>query len=326
MKAIVCRRHGPPETLALEELPSPIPGPTQVLIRVYAAGVNFPDTLVIRGSYQIKPDLPFTPGGEVAGVVIRVGREVKNVREGDRVLAAMAWGGFAEEALAEAWRVHVLPPEMDFVTAAGFTIAYATSYHALKDRARLQAGETMLVLGAAGGVGLAAIEIGKTMGARVIAAASSDEKLELCDKRGADHTIHYGRHDLRNRINEIAGEGGVDVVFDPVGGQFTNAALRSTAWKGRYLVVGFASGEIPSVPLNIPLLKGSSIMGVHWGAFCRNEPQNNSRNMDELFGLFIEQKVKPYIWSTFSLDRTGDAMTALLNRDARGKVVVEVRR
>lgn len=324
MKAVVCKRHGLPASLVLEEIPALMPGPQQVVIKVHAAGVNFPDTLIIQGTYQFKPDLPFTPGGEVAGVILRVGSEVPNLHEGDRVLAPLGWGGFAEEALAEARRVLPIPAEMDFATASAFVLTYGTSHHALKDRARLQPGETLLVMGAAGGVGLAAIEIGKAMGARVIAAASSDDKLDFCREHGADEIIHYVRDDLRGRLKEITGERGVDVVYDPVGGSHSEPALRSTAWNGRYLVVGFAAGKIPSIPLNLPLLKGCSIIGVFWGAFARKEPLRNAENMRELFSWFQQGRVKPHICARYPLDRTADAMTAVMNRTAKGKVIVMV--
>lgn len=322
MKAMLCRQHGLPETLVLEEVASPVPGPQQVLISVHAAGVNFPDTLIIQGKYQFKPDMPFSPGGEVAGVVKAVGTEVTGLQVGDRVLAPLGWGGFAEEALAEIWRVLAIPPDMDFATASAFALTYGTSHHALKDRAQLLPGETLLVLGAAGGVGLAAIEIGKAMGARVIAAASSAEKLEVCRTHGADELIDYVRDDLRMRLKEITDGQGVDVVYDPVGGNFSEAALRSTAWKGRFLVVGFAAGPIPSIPLNLPLLKGCAIVGVFWGTFARKEPDRNAINMQELFGWFQQGKVRPHISACYPLERTADALNAVASRSAKGKVVV----
>jgi NADPH2:quinone reductase len=322
MKAMLCRQHGLPETLVLEEVASLVPAPHQVLIEVHAAGVNFPDTLIIQGKYQFKPPMPFSPGGEVAGVIKAVGEKVTVLKIGDRVLAPMGWGGFAEEALAEDWRVLPIPSDMDFATASAFVLTYGTSHHALKDRAQIQPGETMLVLGAAGGVGLAAIEIGKAMGARVIAAASSDEKLAVCREHGADNTINYVRDDLRTRLKEITGDRGVDVVYDPVGGVFSEAALRSTAWNGRFLVVGFASGSIPSIALNLPLLKGCSILGVFWGAFARKEPERNAANMNELFGWFKQDKVRPHISARYPLEETAKAMNAVANRSVKGKVVV----
>ncbi|MET1115271.1 MAG: NADPH:quinone oxidoreductase family protein [Comamonas sp.] len=324
MKAMLCRQYGPPESLQLEELPSLQPGPQQVVIAVAAAGVNFPDTLIIQGKYQYKPDMPFSPGGEVAGTIVRIGSEVTGLRPGDRVLAPLGWGGYAEEALAEAWRVLPIPAEMDFDTASAFALTYGTSHHALKDRARLRPGESLLVLGAAGGVGLAAIEIGKAMGARVIAAASTDDKLALCARHGADELIHYGRDDLRTRLKEIVGERGVDVVYDPVGGRLSEPALRSVAWNGRFLVVGFAAGDIPAIPLNLPLLKGCAILGVFWGAFARKQPEDNATNMRELFQWFREGRVRPYICARFPLAQAAQAMELVASRGARGKVVITV--
>ncbi|MDM0001769.1 NADPH:quinone oxidoreductase family protein [Variovorax sp. J22P240] len=322
MKAILCRQYGPPESLTLEDLPSLVPGPKQVVIAVRAAGVNFPDTLIIQGKYQFKPDMPFSPGGEVAGVIRAVGTEVTGLHVGDRVLAPLGWGGYAEEAIAEAWRVLPIPPDMDFATASAFVLTYGTSHHALKDRAQLRPGETVLVLGAAGGVGLAAIEIAKAMGARVIAAASSDEKLAVCAEHGADELIQYERDDLRERLKQITQGRGVDVVYDPVGGAYSEAVLRSTAWNGRFLVVGFAAGDIPSIPLNLPLLKGCAIVGVFWGAFARNEPARNAQNMDELLAWFQQGKVRPHICARYPLEQAADAMKAIASRAAKGKVVI----
>ncbi len=242
MKAILCKTHGLPDTLVLEELPSPIPGPKQVVITVKACGVNFPDTLIIQNLYQFKPELPFSPGGEVAGVVKAVGEGVKHLKPGDTVIALTGWGGFAEEVLTDAAKVFPVPPLFDFKVAATFAYAYGTSYHALKDRAQLQPGETLLVLGAAGGVGLAAVQLGKQMGARVIAAASTAEKLAVCRQSGADELVNYSEPDWREQIKALTGGNGVDVVYDAVGDRYAEPALRSMAWKGRYLVVGFAAG------------------------------------------------------------------------------------
>src|SRR5215813_1691012 len=277
MKAVLCRAYGPPESLALEEVESPAPGRRQVVVSVRASGVNFPDTLIIQGKYQFKPEPPFSPGGEVAGVVEEIGEGVTRVKAGDRVIAAGTYGGFAEEFLAEADKIVEMPAGMDFVPASAFILTYGTSYHALKDRAHLKAGETLLVLGASGGVGLAAIQLGKVIGARVIAAASSDAKLQVCRENGADELINYASEDLRARVRAITAGRGVDVVYDPVGGPYSEPALRDMAWKGRFLVVGFAAGDIPKVPLNLPLLKGCSVVGVFWGAFTRTEPDNNRR-------------------------------------------------
>jgi NADPH2:quinone reductase len=308
------------------DLPMPQPDRQQVLIEVYAAGVNFPDTLIIEGKYQFKPEFPFSPGGEVAGIVRAVGSDVVGVAAGDRVLAPVGWGGYAEAVLADAWRVLKIPDEMDFDTGSAFVLTYGTSHHALKDRAQLAAGETLLVLGAAGGVGLAAIEIGKAMGARVIAAASSDDKLQVCREHGADECINYGRDDLREAIKTATDNRGVDVVYDPVGGELCDPALRGMAWNGRYLVVGFASGTIPAPPLNLPLLKGCAMVGVFWGAFARKQPERNAANMVELFEWFRQGQVRPHICARFPLEQASEAMRAVTNRLAKGKVILTVPR
>jgi len=322
MKAVLCKAYGPPESLVVEERPSPQPGPGQVRVGVHACGVNFPDTLIIQGNYQFKPELPFSPGGEVAGVVQALGEGVTAYAVGDRVIAATTWGGYAEEVLADTARLIPMPAAMDFPTAAAFTLTYGTSHHALKDRAQLQPGETLLVLGAAGGVGLAAVELGKAMGARVIAAASSDDKLALCVAHGADDTINYARDDLRERIKALTSGRGIDVVYDPVGGDFSEPALRSMAWNGRFLVVGFAAGRIPSLPLNLPLLKGCSIVGVFWGAFTRNEPARNAANLQELLLWWSEGRLKPHVSAVYPLARAVDALNDLLQRRVQGKAVL----
>jgi NADPH2:quinone reductase len=282
MKAVLCKAWGPPETLVVEEVPSPVPGKGRVLVAVRAAGVNFPDLLIIQNKYQLKPELPFSPGSEIAGAVKRVGEGVHGFMPGDPVFALIGWGGFAEEVLVDEAKLAPMPAGMDYATAASFGVAYATSYHALKDRARLVRGETLLVLGAAGGVGLAAVDLGKLMGARVIAAASSDAKLAVCRQRGAAAAINYETGDLREAIRALTDGKGVDVVYDPVGGKFSEAAVRGLAWKGRYLVVGFAAGDIPKIPLNLPLLKGASVVGVYWGEFARREPEANAANLREV--------------------------------------------
>lgn len=322
MRAVLCKAWGPPESLVLEERPTPRPGPGQVLVGVKACGVNFPDTLIIQGKYQFKPELPFSPGGEVAGTVLALGEGVQGFAVGDRVIAATTWGGYAEEVVAEAGRLIPMPDEMDFPVAAAFTLTYGTSHHALKDRARLQPGETLLVLGAAGGVGLAAVELGKAMGARVIAAASSEDKLALCRAHGASDTIDYSREDLRERIKQLTDGRGVDVVYDPVGGDYSEPALRGMAWNGRFLVVGFAAGRIPSLPLNLPLLKGCAIVGVFWGAFTRNEPQRNAANLAELMQWTGEGELKPHVSTTYPLERAADALNDLLQRKVQGKAVL----
>ncbi len=324
MKAVLCKSHGLPETLVVEDITLPAPGPKQVLIAVKACGVNFPDTLIIQNLYQFKPPLPFSPGGELTGVVKAVGEGVKHVQVGQAVLAFTGWGGFAEEVLADAKQVVPLPPGVDLTVAAAFMMTYGTSYHALKDRAQLQQGETVLVLGAAGGVGLAAIELAKKMGARVIAAASSAEKLAVCREHGADMLVNYSQADWREQIKTLTEGRGVDVVYDPVGGEFAESALRSMAWKGRYLVVGFAAGEIPKIPLNLALLKGCSIVGVFWGEFAAREPQANLANSMQLFGWLMQGELRPHISACYPLEKAGEALRALMDRKVTGKVVLTV--
>ena len=324
MKAVLCKRFGGPGTLVVEDTAPPEPGPEGVRIRVHAAGVNFPDTLIIEGRYQIRPEPPFAPGGEVAGVVDAVGERVTGIAPGDRVMALTGWGGFAEQVVVEAGRVMAIPPSMDFVTAAGFTMTYGTSMHALKQRGRLAAGETLLVLGAGGGVGLTAVELGRGMGATVIAAAGSADKLEAAREAGAHHLVDYRNGDFRTQVKAIVGARGVDVVYDPVGGPLFEEALRSLAWKGRLLVVGFASGQIPQAPANLPLLKGADIVGVFWGAFCRQEPEENRRNFAELFALHAAGRLRPHIGRVLPLERAGEALEALAARSVTGKIVLQV--
>ncbi len=322
MRAVLCKELGLPEKLVVEEVPSPTAGKGQVVLSVKACGVNFPDTLIIQGKYQFKPELPFSPGGEVAGVVKEVGEGVTSVKPGDRVIASSTWGGFAEELVVEADRTIPMPEAMDFVPASAFVLTYGTSYHALKDRGQLQAGETLLVLGASGGVGISAIQIGKMMGARVIAAASTSQKLQVCKDNGADEVINYAEEDLRARIKALTSGKGVDVIYDPVGGPYSELALRDMAWNGRFLVVGFAAGEIPKVPLNLTLLKGCSIVGVFWGAFTRKEPENNKRNNEELLQFFVEGKVKPHIYATYPLEEAARALNDVMHKRVSGKAVL----
>lgn len=321
MKALLCKQYGPPESLVVEELPALHPQKNQVVIAVKACGVNFPDTLIIQGKYQFKPPFPFSPGGEAAGVVKELGEEVKHLKVGDNVFAMPGWGGFAEELVVDANRAFRMPPAMDYNVAASLMYTYGTSYHALKDRAQLKVGETLLVLGAAGGVGLAAVNLGKIMGAKVIAAASSDEKLALCKEYGADGLINYSKEDLRESLKTLTG-GGVDVVYDPVGGSYAEPALRALNWKGRYLVVGFAAGQIPALPFNLALLKGSSIVGVFWGAFAEREPKANFQNIVELFQFYQQGTLKPYIQKTYSLADAPQALNDMLERRAMGKLVI----
>lgn len=322
MRAIRCNRHGPPETLELETLPDLQPGPGEVVVAVEAASVNFPDVLVIENKYQFKPPLPFTPGSEVAGRVRAVGEGVQGLHVGMPVAAFTRVGGFAEQAIAAADACMPLPEGADFATAAAFTLAYGTSHHALVDRAALSAGETLLVLGAAGGVGLAAVEIGKAIGARVIAAASSDEKLRLAREHGADATICYGREDLRERIGALTDGRGPDVIYDPVGGALAEPAFRSIGWRGRYLVVGFASGEIPKLPLNLALLKGASIVGVFWGEFAKREPQHNAQAFAELLRWLGNGKLRPHISARYRLEETPRALADMAQRRVTGKIVI----
>lgn len=322
MKAVLCKEYGPPESLVIEDVQPLQPGPGQVVVGVKACGVNFPDTLIIEGKYQFKPALPFSPGGEVAGVVKAVGEGVERVKVGERVISFTGWGGFAEEVLAEAKTLIPIPEQMDFATASAFVMVYGTSHYALKDRAKIQPGETLLVLGAAGGVGLAAVELGKAMGARVIAAASSEEKLAICREHGADEGINYTSEDLKERIKALTAGKGVDVIYDPVGGNYSETALRGMAWEGRYLVVGFAAGDIPRIPLNLTLLKGCSIVGVFWGSFTSRDPQRNQAHLRELMAWYLEGKIRPHISATYPLERVADALNDMLARRIAGKAVL----
>ncbi|MSQ49043.1 MAG: NADPH:quinone oxidoreductase family protein [Betaproteobacteria bacterium] len=324
MKAVVCKQFGPPESLLVEDLPSPTAGADEVVVSVKAASLNFPDVLIIQNKYQFKPPLPFSPGCEMSGVVKEVGAGVIGFKPGDRVIAFTTYGAFAEEVKVEAARLVPIPEGMDFNSAAAFLLTYGTSDYALRDRGALQAGETLLVLGAAGGVGLAAIEIGKAMGARVIACASSADKLEVCQQHGADAGINYATEDLRERIKELTGGKGVDVVYDAVGGPYTEPALRSTAWRGRLLVVGFAAGEIPKIPLNLTLLKGCSIVGVFWGDFARREPKQFALSVAQLSHWFREGKLKPHISQIFPLEQAADALKLMAARKVKGKIVLSV--
>ncbi len=324
MKALLCKQFGPPESLVLEDLPSPHPGAGEVVISIKAASVNFPDVLIIQNKYQFKPPLPFSPGSELAGVVKEVGAGVTNVKPGDKVIAFTAFGAFAEEVKTEAVRLLPLPEGMSYEEGASFILTYGTTDHALRDRGQMKAGETLLVLGAAGGVGVAAIEIGKALGARVIACASTDEKLAVCRQHGADETINYATEDLRERIKALAGGKGVDVIYDAVGGPYTEPAFRSIAWRGRHLVIGFAAGEIPKLPLNLALLKGASVVGVFWGDFTRREPKVFAESARQLAKWYAEGKLKPHVSATFPLAKAAEAMNLLASRQAKGKVVVTI--
>jgi NADPH2:quinone reductase len=322
MRAVICKEFGPPESLVVEDVPTPSIGDHQVLLGVKACGVNFPDLLIIENKYQFKPPLPFSPGGEVSGVVQQVGAKVTGLKPGDRVLGAPGFGGFAEELAIDARNVVKIPDAMPFDVAAAFLFTYGTSHYALRDRAALKAGETLLVLGAAGGVGLAAVELGKVMGAKVIAAASSAEKLEVCREHGADAGIDYSREDLKERIKALTGGQGADVIYDPVGGDFSEAAFRSIAWEGRFLVIGFAAGPIPRIPLNLVLLKGAQIVGVFWGSFTAREPERHQANIRELMAWYTAGKLKPRISATYSFERVAEALGDLAARRVKGKVVL----
>src|SRR6266851_3481950 len=322
MKALICREYGPIERLKVEDVPSPRPGPNDVVVEVRASSLNFPDVLMVQGLYQLKPPLPFSPGMELAGIVKEVGAGVRGIEAGDRVIASPGRGGFAQECLVAADRVSPLPAGMDFETGSAFVLTYCTTLHALKDCGHLQPGETLVVLGAAGGVGTSAIEVGKAMGAKVIAAASNEEKLALCKKLGADDTIDYEKADLRQRILDLTGGKGADVVYDPVGGAYTEAALRATAWRGRLLVIGFASGAIPQVRLNLALLKERSVIGVYWGEWVEHDPDGQRRNVEQLGTWFAEGKIKPVVSERISLEEVPAAMARLLQRKVKGKSVV----
>ena len=322
MKAIVCKTFGPPEALVLEEVATRPLGKNEVRIAVKAAGVNFPDTLIIQGKYQLKAEPPFTPGGEVAGTVVEVGEKVKHVRAGDAVAALLPTGGYAEEAVAPGDAVIPLPRGMDLNDAAGFPFVYGTTLHALKQRAQLKAGETLLVLGAAGGVGLAAVQLGKLMGARVIAAASSADKLAICKQHGADELVNYSTESLKESVKKLTKGQGADVIYDPVGGDLAQDCFSCINWNGRYLVIGFAAGKIPEVALNRLLLKGAAAVGVFWGAFVAREPKLNWENFQQLFAWYTEGKLKPHISKTYPLAQAATALRDMLERKVTGKVVL----
>ena len=323
MRAILCKELGPADKLVIEDVPSPQGSGDGVKVKVKAAGLNFPDTLIIEGKYQIKPELPFSPGGEMAGEIIEVGPDVKNLKPGMRVMGLTGYGSFAEEMVIGESRVIPVPDGMKDETAAAFSMVYGTSYHALKQRANIQPGETLLVLGASGGVGLAAVELGKAMGAKVIAAASSDDKLQVAKEAGADDLINYTDEDLKEALKSRYPQG-IDVIYDPVGDRFTEPALRNMAWNGRFLIVGFAAGEIPKIPANLTLLKGCSVVGVFWGAFTAKEPKAHIHNVKELMQLFAEGKINPRVSEVFPFEQYEDALAALSSRRAKGKVVLKV--
>ena len=330
MKAVLSKTVGGPDALVMETLDDPTPGPGEVVLDVKAVGVNYPDVLIIQDMYQFKPERPFAPGGEVSGVVSAVGPGVEGLTVGQRVIGSTGWGGMAEKIALHAARCIPIPDAMPFDEAAAFIMTYGTSHYALKDRGFIKPGESLLVLGAAGGVGLAAVELGKAMGATVIAAASSQEKVDLCLKKGADKGIVYPtgeldraqQKDLSNQIKE-AGGGGVDVIYDGVGGDYAEPALRAMNWDGRFLVIGFPAG-IPKIPLNLTLLKSCNIVGVFWGAFTARDPKANAENIQDLFRLYGEGKIRPHVSNTYPLDQAPDAIRELMERRATGKVVVTI--
>lgn len=330
MKALLSEAVGGPETLVVKEIDPPEPADDEVRIRVRACGVNYPDSLIIEDKYQFKPPRPFSPGGEVAGEIDAVGASVTDLKPGDPVIGLVGHGGMAEQVVTKAFKCAPMPKNMPFVDAAAFIFTYGTSYHALKQRADLQAGETLLILGAAGGVGLAAVELGKAMGARVIAAVSSEEKLAIAKQHGADDGFVYptGQFEdkaekkaLAAQFKEVCGKNGADVIYDAVGGAYAEASLRAIAWKGRFLVVGFPAG-IPSIPLNLALLKGCQIVGVFWGAFTERETAENLINNQELIQFYLDKKISPYVSKQYPLEEASAAITALANRQAIGKLVV----
>ena len=322
MKALYCREFGPEADMKVEDIDTPLLPDDHVMIDVKAAGLNFPDLLCVRGDYQFKPPLPFVPGGEGAGIVTALADGVKNISIGDRVCFNGLTGAFAEQVAAPAGAVIKIPDSMSFEEGAGLTVVYATTYYALKQRGKLQPGETLLVLGAAGGVGLAAVQLGKAMGAKVIAAASSDEKLAAAKAYGADEGINYSTEDLKARVKELTGKQGADVIYDPVGGDLAESAFRAIAWEGRFLVIGFAAGEIPKLPLNLTLLKGASAVGVFWGAWAMRDPQAHYANMAELFEMYENGKIKPHVAGTYPLEDFLGAFGQLSGRKAIGKVII----
>jgi NADPH2:quinone reductase len=324
MKAVVCKAWGPAESLVMEDRPALEAAPGQVVLSVKAANVKFSDNLIIQNKYQTKPELPFIPGGEVSGVVKAVGAGVEGWKVGDRVSAQSPSGGYAEEVSVAPENLSAIPDSIDFAGAAGLTSTYGTAYYALIDRGELKSGETLLVLGASGGVGLAAVEIGKALGAKVIACASSEEKLAVCREHGADATINYATEDMRARVKEITKGKGLDVVYDPVGGDYSELALRDMAWGGRFLVIGFAAGPIPKISLNLPLIKGCSIVGVWVGAMSKRNPEKRRAMSAEIWKLYAAGKLKPHVWGTYPLEKAADALNAIAARKVAGKVVLTV--
>ena len=326
MKAIVCKTYGPPENLVLEEIDDPVAAENEAVVQIYSASLNFPDGLQIQGKYQFQPPMPFTPGSEVGGIITSVGAGIQDFSVGDRVMATPGIGGLAEQVAVKADGLRKIPDSMDFKTAAGFAMIYTTSYYALKQRAQLQPGETLLVLGASGGVGLAAVELGKLMGAKVIAAASSDEKLDFVNRLNPDALLNYGDGELKERVKELTGGAGADVIYDPVGGDLFDQSCRCINWNGRLLVVGFASGRIPQYKANLALLKGSSMVGVFLGRFRKEDPAEYEKNFAELLGMYDAGKLKPIVTESFAMTDFVDAFNVFTERKVMGKVTLEIRK
>lgn len=322
MKAVICKAFGGPENLAVEYVETPTPQPDEIIISVKAAALNFFDNLLIRGKYQYRPEPPFSPSAEAAGVVTEIGGNVQTFKPGDRVMAYAIYGCAREIVSVPEHKAVKLPDALPFEEAAGLTVTYGTTLHALKDRAMLQPGETLAILGASGGVGQAAIEIGKVMGARVIAGASSDDKLSFCRDMGADETINYTSQDLKAELKRLTDGKGADVVYDAIGGRFSEQALRATAWKGRFLVIGFAAGEIPKIPLNLVLLKGCQVVGVFWGDHTEREPERHRENMQTLVNWCSEGKIKPHIHKVYRFEETAEALQAIASRQVKGKAII----
>ncbi|HVY00521.1 MAG TPA: NADPH:quinone oxidoreductase family protein [Pseudorhodoplanes sp.] len=321
MKAVLCTRLGTPEDLEIRDIPEPVAGPGEAVVKVVAAALNFFDTLIIAGKYQTRPDLPFSPAAEFAGTVEQLGEGVTGLAEGDRVMGYLAYGAAREKVAVAAQRLVKIPASLDFDRAAGLSVTYGTTYYALKDRGRLQAGETLAVLGAAGGTGLAAVEIGKLMGARVIACASSDDKLDFARRHGADAGVNYARENLREALRREAPDG-IDVIYDPVGGALAEPALRSMGWQGRYLVIGFAAGEIPRMPLNLLLLKNCSAVGVYWGAFTAREPAAQAANMAQIVNWCVQGSLSAHVHAAYPLDHTAQALKDIAARRVMGKAIL----
>ncbi|MBN8938448.1 MAG: NADPH:quinone oxidoreductase family protein [Rhizobiales bacterium] len=323
MKAVLCKTFGPPESLVIEELPDPSAGPGEVVVAVTAVGLNFFDNLIIKNMYQVKPPMPFSPGSEFAGRILSLGDGVAGFKIGDRVAGNLSFGAARTQIVAQASALAPIPDALTDEQAAGLIITYGTTIHALKDRAQLKPGETLAVLGAAGGVGLAAIELGKAMGARVIACASTDDKLAFCKAHGADEVINYATEDLKERLRALTGGKGPDVIYDPVGDKYAEPALRAIAWEGRFLVIGFAGGEIPKIPLNLTLLKSCDIRGVFWGAFAQRSPKANSENLAQVARWTAEKKLSLHVHATYPLERIADALNEIASRKAKGKVILK---